>query len=151
MFNTRKVNIGTPQPWLEDSLFGKLHFSDADNNQLNKYQTLAFLIAKHGKIVHEEYWAGYNSASSTNSWSMAKSILSLLTGCAIKEGKIKSVEQEVGDFLPEYKKTGLKIKHLLTMSSGINFKEQYITSPTFDSITTDSTSDLYNLRYFKNN
>lgn len=126
MFNTRKVNIGTPQPWLEDSLFGKLHFSDADNNQLNKYQTLAFLIAKHGKIVHEEYWAGYNAASSTNSWSMAKSILSLLTGCAIKEGKIKSMEQEVGDFLPEYKKTGLKIKHLLTMSSGINFKEQYI-------------------------
>ncbi len=126
MFSTRKVNIGTPQPWIEDSLFGKLHFSDADNDQLNKYQTLAFLIAKHGKIIHEEYWAGYNAASSTNSWSMSKSILSILTGCAIKDGSIKSEEQNVSDFLPEYNNTGLKIKHLLTMSSGINFKEQYI-------------------------
>lgn len=125
LFNTRVVNIGKPQPWPEDSLFGTLHLTEADNKELSKYQTLAFLIARHGKIVYEEYWSGYSSKSSTNSWSVAKSIVSLLTGCAIKEGKIKSVEQEVGDFLPEYKNTGLRIKHLLTMSSGINFKEQY--------------------------
>ena len=50
----------------------------------------------------------------------------MLIGAAVKDGKIKSVEQEVEDFLPEYKESGLKIKHLLEMSSGINFKEQYI-------------------------
>jgi len=126
LFSTRKVNIGKPQPWPEDSLLGKLKLSDVDYKNLDKYQTLSFLVIKHGKLIHEEYWSGYNSASATNSWSMAKSIISILTGCAIKEGKIKSVEQNVGDFLPEYKNTGLKIKHLLTMSSGINFKEQYI-------------------------
>lgn len=126
LFNTRVVNVDKPQPWAKDSIFGTLHLNEEDYKELSKYQTLAFLIARHGKIVFEEYWSGYSSNSSTNSWSMAKSIISLLTGCAIKEGKIKSVEQEVGDFLPEYKNTGLRIKHLLTMSSGINFKEQYM-------------------------
>lgn len=125
IFNTRKVNNGKPQPWLEDSLLGKLQLTENDRKEIEKYQTLSYLIIKNNKVVYEEYWQGYSSASYTNSWSMAKSILSLLTGAAIKEGKIKSVEQDVSDFLPEYEGTGLKIKHLLTMSSGINFKEQY--------------------------
>lgn len=125
IFNTRKVNNGKPQPWLEDSLLGKLQLSEIDRKEIEKYQTLSYLIIKNNKVVYEEYWQGYSSASYTNSWSMAKSILSLLTGAAIKEGKIKSVEQDVSVFLPEYEGTGLKIKHLLTMSSGINFKEQY--------------------------
>ncbi len=126
LFPTRKINIGKPQPWPEDSLLGTLHLDDNSYSEFAKYKTLAFLVVQHGKILHEEYWSGYSSKSSTNSWSMSKSILSLLVGCALKEGKIKSVEQEVGDFLPEYKETGLKIKHLLTMSSGINFKEHYM-------------------------
>lgn len=126
VFSSRKVSNGKPQPWMEDSLFGKLKMPESEVKELEKYQTLSFLVVKHGKLIYEEYWAGYSAASATNSWSMAKSIISILTGCAIKEGKIKSVDQNVGDFLPEYKNTGLKIKHLLTMSSGINFKEQYI-------------------------
>lgn len=126
IFPTRKVDMGKPTPWLEDSLFGKLELSEPERKDIEKYQTLAYLIIKNNKVIYEEYWQGYSSNSYTNSWSMAKSILSILTGVAIKEGKIKSVEQNVSDFLPEYKGTGLKIKHLLTMSSGINFKEQYI-------------------------
>lgn len=125
LFSARKVNIGNPQPWATDSLLGKLRLSDEAIKTHNKFQTVAFLVAQHGKLIHEEYWAGYSALSATNSWSMSKSILSLLVGCAIKEGKIKSVEQDVGDYIPEYKNTGLKIKHVLTMSSGINFKEQY--------------------------
>ncbi|NUM32299.1 MAG: serine hydrolase [Bacteroidetes bacterium] len=125
VFNTRKVNIGKPQPWIEDSMFGKLTLSPNERKEIEKYQTLSFLVVKNNKIIYEEYWQGYSSSSNTNSWSMAKSILSILTGAAIKEDKIKSVEQNVSDFLPEYNGTGLKIKHLLTMSSGINFKEQY--------------------------
>jgi len=125
VFPTRKVNIGTPQPWKVDSMLGKLRLDETTYAHLAKYKTLAFLVAQHGKILHEEYWEGYSSKSNTNSWSVAKSIVSILVGAAIRDGKIKSVEQDVSDFLPEYKGTGLKIKHLLTMSSGINFKEQY--------------------------
>jgi CubicO group peptidase (beta-lactamase class C family) len=60
---------------------------------------------------------------------MAKTFVSVLVGIAIGEGKIKSVDQAVGDFLPEYKEgenAKLTVKHLLTMSSGIDFDEDYI-------------------------
>jgi CubicO group peptidase (beta-lactamase class C family) len=49
-------------------------------------------------------------------------------GIAVEEGKIKSIDEPVGDFLPEYKegnKSKVTIRHLLTMSSGINFTEDY--------------------------
>jgi CubicO group peptidase (beta-lactamase class C family) len=59
---------------------------------------------------------------------MSKTIVSILVGIAIDEGKIKSVDERVGDFIPEFR-TGenaeLTVKHLLTMSSGINFDENY--------------------------
>jgi len=126
MFATRKVSVGKPQPWKLDSMFGRRRLDETFYTSFKKYQTLAFLVAHNGKLVHEEYWSGYSSNSSTNSWSVAKSIVSILIGAAIKDGKIKSVDQQVSDFLPEFKGTGLKIKHLLTMSSGINFKENYI-------------------------
>lgn len=125
LFSTRKIATGKPQPWAMDSLFGKYKIDDSRIREMEKYQTLAFLVTKDGKVRYEKYWSGYGSKSETNSWSLAKSIVSLLVGCAIKEGKIESVEQYAGDFLPEFKNTGLKIKHLLSMSSGINFKEQY--------------------------
>ena len=56
-------------------------------------------------------------------------VLGIMIGIAIDEGKIKSVDQPVGDFLPEFKegeKSKITIKHLLTMSSGINFDENYV-------------------------
>jgi len=125
IFPTRKINNGTPQFWVEDPKLGKLNLEQKYSDVLNQYQSIAFLVVQNGKILHEKYWDGYSAKSSTNPWSVTKSIVSILTGIAIKEGKIKNVEQNVSDFLPEFVGTGLKIKHLLTMSSGINFKEQY--------------------------
>jgi len=126
IFSTRKVNTGRPQPWQEDSLLGKLKLDKEYSETFAQYQTLAFLVTRKGKIIYEDYSQGYDKVSSTNPWSVSKSILSLLIGAAIQDGKIKSVNQNVSDFLPEYEGTGLKIWHLLSMSSGINFKEQYI-------------------------
>jgi CubicO group peptidase (beta-lactamase class C family) len=59
---------------------------------------------------------------------MAKSYVSALVGAAIREGKIKSVDQSVSDFLPWFKdgeKKNILIKHLLTMSSGLEWDEAY--------------------------
>lgn len=78
--------------------------------------------------MYEQYWDGYSDASLSNSFSMAKSIVSMLVGVAIKEGKISSVEQPVGDFLPSFRegaKARIKLKHLLWMSSGLNWDESY--------------------------
>ena len=62
----------------------------------------------------------------TNSFSAAKSVVSLLIGVAIDEGEIGSVDQPVSDFLPSFKegdKTKITIRHLLTMSSGLSWSE----------------------------
>ena len=66
---------------------------------------------------------------------MAKSIVSLAIGCAIDDGLIASTNQAVSDFIPEFNSFNgkkLTIKHLLTMSAGVDFEESYVSpfSPT---------------------
>jgi CubicO group peptidase (beta-lactamase class C family) len=95
---------------------------------LKKMKTAAYLIVKNDSICREAYYRGYSDTSHTNAWSMEKSIVSLMLGVAIEEGKIKSVDEKVSDFIPSYNKgldTLLTIKDLLTMSSGIHFGENY--------------------------
>jgi CubicO group peptidase (beta-lactamase class C family) len=61
---------------------------------------------------------------------MAKSIVSLLVGCAINDGYIRSIDDPVGNYLPEFAegdKAKITIKHLLTMSSGLSWDESYST------------------------
>ena len=59
---------------------------------------------------------------------MAKSIVSLAIGCAIDDGFIRDVDQPVSDFFPEFKGydgKALTLRHLLTMSAGVDFDEAY--------------------------
>jgi CubicO group peptidase (beta-lactamase class C family) len=64
--------------------------------------------------VFEKYWDGYSDSSLSGSFSMAKSITSLLMGVALKEGKIKSLQEPVGNYLPEFKQQGRKRSGSLT-------------------------------------
>lgn len=100
------------------------------------------LIAHRGKLVYEKYWPGKDQRWGSNLGvrvhakdslhdirSISKSVVSACVGIAIRQGKIKGVDQSVFDFFPEYAKqdTGIKslltVKHLLTMSSGITWNE----------------------------
>src|SRR5690606_33587242 len=79
-------------------------------------------------LLHEQYWDGYSEESLSNSFSVAKSIVSILVGIALQEGALQSIDQPVGDYLPEFKegaKANITIKHLLWMSSGLNWDESY--------------------------
>jgi len=90
--------------------------------------TVAFLIIKNDSIWYEEYAEDYGLRSKTNSFSMAKSITVALLGKAIKDGYIKSLDQPVGDFIPEYNKEEqikLKVGDLASMSSGLDWDENY--------------------------
>jgi CubicO group peptidase (beta-lactamase class C family) len=129
IFSNHKVDIGKPTPWPVSSHYNKKSISDEYMQSFKKFETVAFVVIKNDSLYHEQYWDGYSDTSHSNSFSMAKSITSILVGIAISEGKIKSVDQHVSDFIPEYKEgmdSLLTIKDLLTMSSGINFDESYI-------------------------
>lgn len=96
---------------------------------LEENQTVAFLIIKNDTIQYEKYFSGYSKESVVPSFSMAKSVTSILIGCALDEGLIQSVDEPITNYIPELKKNGFEkvtIKHLLQMTSGIDFNESYI-------------------------
>ena len=129
IFSNREVTVGNPKEWAVSKLNNSKRLSSDNEREFKDLQTIAYLIIKDDSIIHEQYWDGFGENSTTNSFSMAKTFVSILIGAAIDEGKIKSVDEPVGDFLAEFKEgdnAKLKIKDLLTMSSGINFDEDYI-------------------------
>jgi CubicO group peptidase (beta-lactamase class C family) len=90
--------------------------------------TDALLIIQHDTMRYEYYGNGFTVDGHHIAWSMSKSVISALFGIAISEGKIKSIEQTVTDYLPEFADTGydkVRIKDVLQMSSGVGFNEDY--------------------------
>ncbi len=125
LFENRPVETGDYQPWKISENYNKTYSKDL-LLKIEKHDPAAFLVIKENEIVYENYWYDYNENSLTNSFSVAKTFISLLIGLAIDDGKISSVNDPVFLYLPQYKNTPeLTIKHLLTMSSGINFDESY--------------------------
>lgn len=95
---------------------------------LAAHRTVAFLVIQHDSIKYEQYFAGYDKESVVASFSMAKSITSLLIGIAIDEGYIKSVDEPITRYVPELSASGfdaVTIRHLLQMTSGLDFNEGY--------------------------
>ncbi len=95
---------------------------------LEKNKTVAFLIIQNDTIQYEQYWRKYDESSIVPSFSMAKSVLSILIGCAIDDGLIQSVSEPITNYVPELKENGfdiVSIEHLLQMTSGLKFNEGY--------------------------
>ncbi|MDQ3108913.1 MAG: beta-lactamase family protein [Bacteroidota bacterium] len=129
IFENREVKNGTPQPWLLGKDYNKKEIPANLLDSMMRLETGAFLIIKDDSIRCEKYWGEFTDHSMTNSFSMAKTVVSVLTGCAIKDGFIKNVDQPVSDFIPEFKngdRSKVTIRHLLNMSSGLNFDEDYV-------------------------
>jgi CubicO group peptidase (beta-lactamase class C family) len=128
IFENRTVAAGIGQEWPIDSLLNQLKIDDETLAKMEIYEPVSFLVIKDGKIIFEKYWEEYGTETLSNSFSMSKSIVGLLVGAAIDDGYIKSIKQPVSDFIPEFrneKNRDLKIKDVLTMSSGLNWNESY--------------------------
>jgi CubicO group peptidase (beta-lactamase class C family) len=82
------------------------------------------VVLKGGDIVYEDYFDCFGPDDTVHIMSVTKSVVSALVGIAIEQGYIKSVNQKVFDFFPDYiPKRGEKtaqdvtIGHLLTMTA----------------------------------
>lgn len=134
LFYVRTVAAGKPQPWNIASDYNKKQLTPELRKTLEEYQSVAFLVVQNDSIRYEEYWDNYSANSLSNSFSMAKSIISILIGIAHDEGKIKSLDQTACEFLPDFcspENKSVTIRQLLMMSSGLNYDEGYssLTSP----------------------
>jgi CubicO group peptidase (beta-lactamase class C family) len=128
IFENRTVVAGSPLPWEKAAGYNTLSIAPEYLPQFERYGTVAFVVIKDGKLLFESYWEDYSPQSLSNSFSMAKSIVSLAIGCAVDDGFITSIDQPVSDFFPEFGAfdgTPLTLRHLLTMSAGMDFTEAY--------------------------
>lgn len=130
IFENRTIESGTPQPWPEHPQYNIYQLDSSERQHIEQYKPVAFLVIQDGQVLYEEYWDGYGTNSLSNSFSAAKSVVSLLIGIAMDEGHIKSLNERVYEYIPEFSKESLKdirIIDVLTMSSGINWDEAYKT------------------------
>jgi CubicO group peptidase (beta-lactamase class C family) len=144
-FSNNTVAVAAPKPWKVSAEYNKINYPDSLNSLIESLGTVGLLMIRNDSVLSERYWNGYSDSSLSGSFSMAKSITSILIGAAIKEGKIGSVNDAVGKYLPEFAegdKAKIKIVDLLTMSSGTDWKESYIDP---FSVTTEAYygSDVY--------
>jgi CubicO group peptidase (beta-lactamase class C family) len=99
---------------------------------LKETNTNAFLIIRNGKITYEQYWNGKTQSTVLPSYSVAKTMTSLLIGQLIDEGKIKESDTFVS-ILPKFKANSsfdkVTIRDLLDMNSGIGVSDNYPTGP----------------------
>lgn len=96
---------------------------------LRASEMTAFLVIKDDAIVFEAYDHGYDRATPSLSFSMAKSVLSLLVGCALDDGILRSIDQPVTDYVPELADRGFKavtLRQLLQMTSGVTMRKTTI-------------------------
>lgn len=101
--------------------------------------TAGIVVQKNGIKIYENYFNGYTADTGFHVFSVTKSILSALIGIAVDKGYIKSIDQNVLDFFPDYtpkrgEKTAQRvtIRDMLTMTTPFKYKSapytKYFTS-----------------------
>lgn len=131
IFHNRTVPVGFPQPWPLSATYNSATPSDVYLDSLKLTGTTGYVVIRNDSLRFEYYSNHADTTSISNSFSMAKSIVALLTGCAIEDGYLSSIHQPIDELLTEFdhlKGKGVTVQHLLTMSSGSNWDERY-TSP----------------------
>ncbi len=101
-------------------------FSVAD--LLDQGALMGMAVVKGDTITLEHYAAGHAPESVWVSFSVTKSFTSTLIGAALKDGYVESLDDTVADYLPRLRGTdygAVKLKHILQMSSGIQWNEDY--------------------------
>jgi CubicO group peptidase (beta-lactamase class C family) len=110
-------------------------------------QNVAGLIAvRNGAIAYERYGLGNTPDSRWISFSVAKSVTSLLVGAAVRDGYIRSVDEMATDYLPRLKGSSYdrsSIRSILQMSSGVAWTEDYADPESDVSRATYQTLALY--------
>ncbi len=153
VFPTREIRAGGAVYPLPEDLrdLGGLEFefrgaTHTVDDYFAQQMVAGLLVIKDGKVVYERYGLGNSAESRWVSFSVAKSVTSMLVGAAIQDGYIGSVEEKVTDYLPRLKGSSydqVSIRTLLQMASGVAWDEDYA-DPDSDVNSVDwSTLGLY--------
>ncbi len=95
---------------------------------INTFKVAGLIVVKDDKILYENYNFGNDETSKWMSFSVTKSVTSMLIGAAIKDGFIKSVNDPVSTYVTDLNRgnySNVSIEDVLQMSSGIDWNEDY--------------------------
>lgn len=82
----------------------------------------ALIVMRHGKVEYERYWRDNGPDSVFNPQSMSKTVLALMVGAAIEDGKIGAVSDPVDRYISEWRgdpRGKISLENLLNMASGL--------------------------------
>ena len=135
IFWTRRISAGDT---VQSLSYAKINLGDLEikidgatltvNEYFKRQSVAGLLVIKDDKIVYERYGLGNTEDSKWISFSIAKSVVSMLIGAAIQDGYIKSVHEKVTNYLPRLRGSSYKqssIANLLQMASGVQWNEDY--------------------------
>lgn len=127
--------------------YNRYQLTENDAHYLDSLHTVSFLVIHRDSIVFESYRDGWNDTLTSNIYSATKTIVGLLAGIALDEGKIHSLDDPVSRYIPSYTQgmqADVTLRHLLTMSGGMAWDEAYAS---LFSVTTHGYygNDLYDL------
>lgn len=135
LFPTRVVRAGNAPSTLvtAQEQITNLHFTSRDEEyDLYDYLSLnrvsGMIVIKDDEIVFETYQLGNTRETKWMSMSVVKSMTATLVGMAIKDGHIGSIDDQLTDYLPEFKGSayeGVSVRNLLQMASGVAWNEAY--------------------------
>ena len=104
------------------------YISESTGNENNICQ---IYVIKDNEVALDDCWHGFRTSDAMNVNSVTKGVMALLAGIALDKGCIKSVDQKVMDFFPDYTvKRGEKtiydvtIRHMLTMTAPYKGKSE---------------------------
>tara|TARA_B110000003_G_scaffold173551_1_gene173156 strand:+ start:2999 stop:4267 length:1269 start_codon:yes stop_codon:yes gene_type:complete len=126
-FAKGEINATSPSPWpvdLDITYAPSLELEMA----LSEIETGAFLVFENDTLRHEEYKNEVALDSKTNSFSMAKSIVTILVQIAIQNGEISGWDELVVNLIPELKGPGrsmLTLANLSSMTADMDWDEDY--------------------------
>ena len=135
IFETRAIDHGSSHLALERDPrdFSELSYRVGESTHtledyLENHFVAGLLVVKGERILLERYRLGHDETTRWVSYSIAKSVTSLLIGAAIHDGYIESLDETVTDYLPRLKGTAYdrsSIRDILQMASGIAWNEDY--------------------------
>ena len=135
LFATRTITASTdPRPLVDGPLpLGQLAYQVDQREQtidqlLDDRRVRGFLVLQGNRILFEHYAQGHGPDTRWISFSVTKSVTSMLIGTAIRDGFIDSVKDPVTRYLPRFVGTAYEnvtVGQVLQMASGIKWNEDY--------------------------
>lgn len=128
IFDNRIVATGASLHWPTGNNYNSIQPNLQLRTELQNIKSNALIVIRNDSLLYEEYWDGFTKNTISNSFSVAKSIVSTLIGIALQEGKIKSLDDPAAKYIAGFNRDDQKkvtIRNLLTMSSGTDWDESY--------------------------